>query len=69
MLIVRRKIGERIVIDGQIEVIVLCVRGGRVRLGVAAPRNVRVLREEVLRPAEIPTDPTTATLEVEMPVA
>jgi carbon storage regulator len=53
MLILRRKIGERIVIDGRIEVTVLQVRGGKVRLGFSAPRDVRVLREEVLRPATI----------------
>jgi carbon storage regulator len=69
MLILRRKIGERIVIDGRIEVTVLRVRGGRVRLGVAAPRSVRVLREEVLRSAEIPTNPTAITVEVEVPAA
>jgi carbon storage regulator len=50
MLILRRKIGERIVIDGRIEVTVLQVRGGKVRLGFSAPRDVRVMREEVLRP-------------------
>jgi carbon storage regulator len=64
----RRKIGERIVIDGRIEVTVLRVRGGKVRLGVAAPRSVRVLRQEVLRPAEIPTDPTATDVEVEVTV-
>ena len=68
MLVLRRKIGERIVIDGRIEVTVLRVRGGKVRLGVAAPRSVRVLRQEVLRRAEIPTDPTATDVEVEMTV-
>jgi carbon storage regulator len=47
MLILRRKIGERIIIDDRIEVIILRICGGKVRLGVAAPRSVRVLREEV----------------------
>jgi carbon storage regulator len=64
MLVLRRRIGERIVIDGRIEVTVLRVRGGKVRLGVAAPRSVRVLRQEVLRP-EIPSDSTAAAVEVE----
>ena len=68
MLVLRRKIGERIVIDGRIEVTVLRVRGGKVRLGVAAPRSVRVLRQEVLRRAEIPTDPTATEVEVVMTV-
>jgi carbon storage regulator len=62
MLILRRKIGERIIIDDRIEVTVLRIRGGKVRLGVAAPRSVRVLREEVLRPS----DPTAATVEIEV---
>ena len=53
MLILRRRIGERILIDGRIEVTVLQVRGGKVRLGFSAPRDVRVLREEVLRPAAV----------------
>jgi carbon storage regulator len=65
MLVLRRKIGEKIIIDGQIELTVLRVRGGTVRLGVAAPRSVRVLRQEVLpRPAETPTDPAAIAVEV-----
>jgi carbon storage regulator CsrA len=35
------------VIDGRIEVTILCVRGGKVRLGFAAPHDVRILRKEV----------------------
>jgi carbon storage regulator len=70
MLILRRKIGERIVIDGQIEVTVLHVRGGKVRLGFTAPRHVRVLREEVLRSSTNGTaaDPIAAAVEVEASV-
>jgi carbon storage regulator len=70
MLILRRRIGERIVIDGRIEVTVLHVRGGKVRLGFSAPRNVRVLREEVLRPSasESRPDPTATAVEVEASV-
>jgi carbon storage regulator len=62
MLILRRKIGERIVIDGRIEVTVLHVRGGKVRLGFQAPRDVRVLRKEVLRGVSpLESAATTAT--------
>ncbi len=73
MLILRRKIGERIVIDGQIEVTVLHVRGGKVRLGFSAPRHVRVLREEVLReevlrPRDGEAADPTAAVEVEASV-
>jgi carbon storage regulator len=66
MLILRRKIGERIIIDDRIEVTVLRIRGGKVRVGVAAPRSVRVLCEEVLRPAETSSDPATIAVEVEV---
>ena len=68
MLVLRRKIGERIIIDDRIEVTVLRVRGGKVRLGFTAPRSVRVLRQEVLRPGEAPADPAAAPVEVELPV-
>ncbi len=65
MLVLRRKIGERIIIDGRIEVTVLRVRGGKVRLGVDAPPSVRVLRQELLlRPTGTPTDPTATTVEL-----
>jgi carbon storage regulator len=47
MLVLRRRVGERIIVDGQIEVTVLAVRAGKVRLGFSAPTAVRILRAEV----------------------
>jgi carbon storage regulator len=47
MLVLSRKIGERIQIGDSISVVVLSVRGPNVRLGFAAPPHVRVDREEV----------------------
>ncbi len=47
MLVLTRRVGEEIVIDGQIRVAVVHVRGKRVRLGIEAPRNVRVERQEL----------------------
>jgi carbon storage regulator len=49
MLVLTRKVGEEIVIDGHIRVTVLAVQGGRVRIGVTAPPEVRVDRDEVHR--------------------
>lgn len=49
MLVLSRKTNERIVIDGCIEVIVLEVRGQRVKLGVGAPPEVGVSRPETIR--------------------
>jgi carbon storage regulator len=46
MLVLRRRVGERIMIGDSIEVVVLRVRGGKVRLGFSAPPSVRVDRKE-----------------------
>jgi carbon storage regulator len=47
MLILTRRPGEEIVIDGEIRVAVVSVRGHRVRLGIIAPLSVVVDREEI----------------------
>ncbi len=54
MLVLSRKIGERIIINDHITVEVLQIVGNRVRLGVTAPSGVPILREElVASPAKI----------------
>ena len=47
MLVLSRKIGERIVIEPGIEISVVDVRGGRVRIGIDAPASVGIRRMEV----------------------
>ena len=47
MLVLSRKTGESIQIAENIFVTVSEVKGGRVRLSIEAPRNIRVLRQEV----------------------
>ena len=47
MLVLTRRIGEEIVIDGSIRVTVVGIQEGRVRLGVTAPEHVRVDRQEI----------------------
>ena len=49
MLILTRKIGEMIRIGDAVTIRVLEVRGSQVRLGVDAPTDVRIFREEVYR--------------------
>jgi len=49
MLVLNRKVGERIIIADSIVVTVLEVRGNRVRLGLVAPQGVDIRREEVSR--------------------
>lgn len=47
MLILSRKIGESLVIGEEIVVTLLEQRGGQVRIGIEAPRTVKVYRQEV----------------------
>jgi carbon storage regulator len=48
MLVLRRKIGESIILDGVISVSVLAVEGERVKIGITAPSEVRFVREVLL---------------------
>lgn len=48
MLVLSRRSGESIVIDGGIEIKVVRVKGGRVVVGVSAPSDVPVMRSELL---------------------
>src|SRR5262249_34999893 len=47
MLVLTRKVGERLVIGGTFSITVVAVVGGKVRLGVTAPNEVTVDREEI----------------------
>jgi carbon storage regulator len=49
MLVLSRKVGEEIVIGGRIRVSVVAVKGSQVRIGITAPPEVRVDREEVFK--------------------
>jgi len=52
MLVLSRKKNQTVLIDGQIEIEVLKIKGNTVRLGITAPNNVKVLRGE-LSPFEV----------------
>ena len=47
MLLLTRRIGETIMIDDDVSITVLGVKGNQVRLGVNAPKEVSVHREEI----------------------
>jgi carbon storage regulator len=47
MLILSRRVGEELMIDGEIRIKVVSIKGDRVRLGIEAPPTVRVDRLEV----------------------
>lgn len=47
MLVLSRKVGEQVVIDGGITVTITSIDGNKVRLGISAPPDVRIDRAEV----------------------
>lgn len=55
MLVLSRKPGERILIGNDIVVTVVRFQGGAVRLGIEAPRDFAVVREELAEGVTIPT--------------
>jgi carbon storage regulator len=59
MLVLSRKIGEKVVVGTQVVITVLSVKGARVRLGITAPSHVTVWREELAR-GDSPPDPVPA---------
>ena len=47
MLVLTRKVGESLAIDDNIRIVVVQVKGKQVRLGVEAPKETKIHREEV----------------------
>jgi carbon storage regulator len=55
MLVLSRKVGERIFVGDQVTITVVRITGGGVRLGIEAPPNLLVVREELkanVKPAQ-----------------
>lgn len=48
MLVLTRKLGQKIVINGNITITVVDVGAGKVRIGIDAPREVPIYRQELL---------------------
>lgn len=48
MLVLTRRIGESVRIDGEIEVTLLDIKGDSVRIGINAPRETRIQRSEIV---------------------
>ena len=47
MLILTRRIGEKLVIDENVIITMMGVKGSQIRIGIEAPRDVQVHREEI----------------------
>ena len=52
MLILTRKISEGIVVGDDINIKVLSVKGNQVRIGIDAPRDINIARDELLNKKE-----------------
>lgn len=48
MLVLSRKLNEKIIIDDQIEVTVVGIENGKVQLGIEAPKEIEIMRKELL---------------------
>ena len=64
MLILSRKVGEKIAIGENVTIVVNRISGNRVALGIHAPKDIRVVRGELERFAD-----EFDEVQVEMPVA
>jgi carbon storage regulator len=47
MLILTRRIGEKLIVGGNVTVTVLSIRGNQIRMGIDAPPEIKVYREEI----------------------
>jgi len=55
MLVLSRKVGQKILLGDRITITVVRVNGGGVRLGIEAPAEMPVIREEMQEHIEFPT--------------
>lgn len=67
MLILGRRVGESIVIEGGIRIVVLASDRRGVRLGIEAPEQVSIVRGEIVSQIESENRRATATAEVAVP--
>ena len=52
MLVLSRKTGDSLSIGGNVRVTVIAIRNGQIKLGIEAPKDVKVLREELPKKQE-----------------
>lgn len=66
MLALTRKAGQSIVIGDQIEVIIVEIKGDQVRMGIKAPRDISIYRQEIYE--EIQHENRAAANSVKLPL-
>jgi len=65
MLILSRKISQKIVIGNNIEIVIIDIKDGQVRMGIEAPQDVPVFREELYK--DVKTENKEATISLVQP--
>ena len=58
MLILTRRVGEALMVGDDTKIVVLGVKGSQIRLGINAPKNVKVHREEIYEKINVETSET-----------
>jgi carbon storage regulator len=69
MLVLSRKVGEKLVIDDNITITITELAGGRVKIGIEAPRHVSILRGELAAGQEVADFRKNWTAADEVPAA
>lgn len=52
MLVISRKVGESIIISDNIKITIISLGGDKITIGIDAPRDIKVIREELLETIE-----------------
>ena len=58
MLILTRRVGEALMVGDDTKIVVLGVKGSQIRLGINAPKDVKVHREEIYEKINVDTSAT-----------
>lgn len=66
MLVVKRKIGESIIIGDNIEIKIVKVEDGAVRIAIDAPRDVSVLRKELIEEVKSENKEAVQNVEIDL---
>ena len=56
MLLLKRIIGETIIIDGDVKITVMDIQGEQIRFGIDAPKEVKIYREEIVKRMQAETE-------------
>ena len=66
MLVLSRKVDDTILIGDNIKIQVMQVKGNRIRIGIEAPTDVKILRGELANHSQVEKTSTAIELEIEL---